>query len=620
MQSQEIITNLAGNPAKQQYVKTKGMAARTDKPAHVFLPFTDDFSGKSIYPNQNLWSDRYAFINSTYAINSKTVGVATLDALNDSGFIYSHASHSEFIADHLTSNHIRLDSVRVGAVLTPVKISDSLYLSFYYQPEGIGDKPEPHDSLVLEFYAPRDTAWYRIWSTPGQSYQQFFDTHNQDFKRVMVPVTDSLKYFHKDFRFRFLNYASVANTYEPSWAGNVDHWHIDYVYLNKGRNMHDTIYEDVAFTKKPSSLIQGYQSVPWQHYLASTSSFPAITEVGLPYANLSDITKNVSRNFYIMDLADSSEVFSYSGGNLNLLPHSDETFNISVSPSFSSAATDTALFEIKGIINTTPDINRRNDTVRYIQRFHNFFAYDDGSAESGYGLTPAGSKLAYRFNAHKADTLKAVKMFFNHTYENASQQNFYLTIWTGNNEPSQIIYEQANVRPEFEDDLNKFHVYFLDTPLVVNGFFYVGWRQTTNDNLNIGFDRNTNSSDHIFYNVDGTWRKSMYEGSLMIRPMFGDLFNVGINEKISQPQTSFSAYPNPLRTNILNIRSTPEQDFSHSNYYFYFYDILGALVFKTKLSQQIHISSQLSNGIYFYVIQCSNENIPLKKDKIILQR
>ncbi|MDD3877657.1 MAG: hypothetical protein PHT69_13635, partial [Bacteroidales bacterium] len=269
--SQEIITDLSVNFHKKEHVKAIKYNEKSEKSVWNFLPFVDDFSMIDIYPNQDLWADKYAFINNSYPKNPITIGVATFDALNDSGAIYSHANPQSFIADHLTSNLLRLDSIYSGSNLVPVKTSDSLYLSFYYQPQGIGNAPEAHDSLVLEFYSPTDSMWYNVWSTYGQSYQSFINTYQTDFRLIMVPITDSVKFFHKDFQFRFVNYASIGNNYEPSWAGNVDQWHLDYVCLNIGRNINDTVFEDVAFTGSMGSLFVKYQSVPWKHYLLNPS-------------------------------------------------------------------------------------------------------------------------------------------------------------------------------------------------------------------------------------------------------------------------------------------------------------------------------------------------------------
>jgi len=616
--SQEIITDLSTNSQKKEALKNY-KSLSSEKSSSLLLPFRDDFSGHSVFPNAQNWADNYAFINNTYAINPITVGVATLDALNDSGAIYAHANPSQFIADHLTSNPIRLDSFQQGSNLVPIKISDSIYFSFFYQPQGIGNAPEAYDSLVLEFYAPTEDMWYWIWSAKGESYQSFFNTNQKSFKHVMIPVTDSLLFFHKEFQFRFKNYASIANTYEPSWAGNVDHWHLDYVYLNINRNVNDTVYEDVAFMKKPTSLLQKYHAVPWHHYTANPALFPVLTQIELPYVNLSDITKNVNRGFAIIDKADNSNAFTYSGGNLNLQPFTEETFNIPVSYTFSSTATDSALFELRAIVNTTPDINRRNDTVRYHQRFNNYYAYDDGSPENGYGLTPANSKLAYKFTINSPDTLKKIQMFFNQTYNDANAKNFFLTVWTGNQYPENVIYEKANIKPIFEDSLNKFHTYDIDTTLVVSGNFFVGWRQTTNDNLNIGFDRNSNASAQIFYNTSGTWMNSMYNGALMIRPVFGKIFNVGIKETNQTHNISLQVYPNPLNSEILNIRIDDMRTDIHE-YNFVMFDMIGKRIMERPLDYQIHIPIHLENGMYFYTLIHKNTATVTKTQKLILLR
>ncbi|MDD3878201.1 MAG: hypothetical protein PHT69_16400, partial [Bacteroidales bacterium] len=398
----------------------------------------------------------------------------------------------------------------------------------------------------------------------------------------------------------------------------VDQWHLDYVYLNIGRNINDTVFEDVAFTGSMGSLFVKYQSVPWKHYLLNPSLFQTHSTVELKYVNLSNITKNVNRNLFIYDSFDSSVAFSYSGGNLNLLPFANEQLNVPIAHTFSSALTDSALFELRGVINTTPDINRMNDTIQFFQRFLNYYAYDDGSPENGYGLTPANSKLAYRFSINTSDTLKAVQMFFNQTYQNVNQKNFFLTIWNGNSAPDQIIYEQANVTPMFEDELNKFHTYFLDPPLVLNGTFYIGWRQTTADNLNVGFDRNTVSNENIFYNTDGTWKTSLYEGSLMIRPLFGNLFNLGVNNQNDKKMLNITFYPNPLSQDILNLHT--ETDIELSNCEFLLYDFTGRQVFSCTLDNQIILPSHFTNGLYFYLIKQKSDNKLLSSDKLMIIR
>ena len=82
------------------------------------------------------------FVNNQFCDTPVFVGVATFDCLNKNGEIYERANSYTFIADTLVSRYINLD-------YSP---SDSIYLSFYYQPQGLAyDPPEERDSLVLNF-------------------------------------------------------------------------------------------------------------------------------------------------------------------------------------------------------------------------------------------------------------------------------------------------------------------------------------------------------------------------------------------------------------------------------------------------------------------------------------
>ena len=110
--------------------------------ATLTLPFLDDFSQHTHYPNQNIWKDFYTYVNASFPIDPPTYGVATFDGLDSTGYPYNFTNPTAYgIADYLTSESIDLTS--------PI---DSVFLSFYYQPQGNGNKPEAKDSLRLEFF------------------------------------------------------------------------------------------------------------------------------------------------------------------------------------------------------------------------------------------------------------------------------------------------------------------------------------------------------------------------------------------------------------------------------------------------------------------------------------
>ena len=160
-QAQEFLTGVVQNTTIVKEAK-KGLSGHHMRSAQaVKLPFLDDFSNYSGYPNAQLWLDRQGFVNTGFAVYPPTIGVVTLDILNEYGEVYPQADRNRFSADTLTSNLIRLDTnFRTNR---PMSVRDSIYMSFYYQPAGasksypansweiVGDAPETSDELVLEF-------------------------------------------------------------------------------------------------------------------------------------------------------------------------------------------------------------------------------------------------------------------------------------------------------------------------------------------------------------------------------------------------------------------------------------------------------------------------------------
>src|SRR6187455_2030743 len=106
----------------------------------VALPFVDDFSKPGVYPDPAHWLDSGAFINSTFCRMPVSIGVATLDGLRSNGKPYDSLSGMTRICDYLTSNPVDLNFPG----------DNTIWFSFFFQPQGLGDEPETSDSLVLE--------------------------------------------------------------------------------------------------------------------------------------------------------------------------------------------------------------------------------------------------------------------------------------------------------------------------------------------------------------------------------------------------------------------------------------------------------------------------------------
>ena len=623
--SQEILTGLHVNPrvqAKAAELREMNYLKSGADTLPVGIPFFDDFSANAVFPSSDRWIDRYAFENDDFPVYPVNIGAMTLDAINDSGNMYPDAvpGPQQFIADHLTSRYIRLDSVFSPAprALGP---ADSVYFSFFYQPQGRGRAPQKNDSLVLEFLTkpahdslvPGGTTitipdkWRRMWYANGMPLDTFYLRNNRWFMQVMIPVTDSV-FFKDKFRFRFFNYVSLASSAEPSWQNNTAQWNLDNVYLNANRSRFDTIYPELRFIYRPPSLLKRYESMPYPQYCNDPTN-EIRDSLDLLMTNRDIIPHMSSYNYYVTAKTGSFSK-SYNGGNYNIQPyfiepyvtyqkfaHPEVPFLIPIS------SADSAGFLMKHVLTSLTPGSALGDTMQAYQNFYNYYAYDDGTAEASYGLTPAGSQLAYRFRLNTPDTLRAIRMFFNRTLGDNSQQFFYLCIWNDNTgKPGDTIYSDL-VMPRYADSLNKFVTYHLFPPVAITGTFYVGWIQTTGDNLSIGFDSYNNSQNEIFYMTTGTWNNSAFTGSLMIRPVIGKPVPLGTGDIVTS-DLKITLYPNPCNSGVLHLRipDASEKTRMDAGGNLVISDLVGRVRIKTAYQKEIDVSS-LSNGIYFLEVR-----------------
>jgi hypothetical protein len=691
--AQEVITGLFENPVvKEGYEKLQSNPATrnmTDLTTPVHLPFFDDFSQTWIYPDHSRWIDEEVYVNSNFGFKSVNLGVATLDAIDSKGKLHTDASQFPFLADSLTSRPIRLDSLFAPSP-RKITLADSLYLSFYYQPQGRGNAPESFDSLILQFgyytgdsvfthtydsilmplsdyiqegdtIFPGDTVyspsafcanglfviasqyyfyedmiklpcdsvfapefkWKRIWSSIGMKLDTFFVKYGTYSRQVMIPILDSVKYFTKDFQFRFINYASLAGDNNASWKSNCDQWNVDYIYLNTGRTYKDTVYRDVSFAERAPSMLKNYESMPYNQYVNNPTN-ELKDHLEMLITNLDSSIFN-STYYYVVYQVDGPFQYLYPGGNCNLYP-----FNLNgyqnciaceahacppVSFLFPLSSKDSAEFEIRHIIigDITPT-DTVADTTSFRQKFFNYYAYDDGTPEDGYGVEGVGSKLAYRFKLNTKDTLRAVQMYFNHTFNDANLDFFNLTVWRDNSgKPGEVMYTQPNEMVEYSPNLLGFHTYLLDTALLVNGTFYIGWDQTqTGNNLNLGYDRYNNAQQNIFYYtaMNGDWFQSVNQGALLMRPVLGKQFEFAGIEEPAPEAGSIIPYPNPANGNRISFKCSGkfENTAETGNSIVSIYNLTGEELFSGTFRQSIDIP-RLSPGLYIISVRDENGQI-----------
>ncbi len=572
--AQEVI-----NPLNSRFVESDLSYYNSYNKLNSF-PFFDDFSNKNIVNNN--WTDRNIFINDNYAIDPISMGVATFDGLDSNGFAYDiSAPNSWGIADFLSSRKIDLSN------------KDSVYMMFFYQPQGIGDFPQYQDSLVLEFLDD-SLKWNNVWSVKGNRYYPFT-------KKILF--INQNKYLHSNFRFRFYNYATLS--------GNFDHWNLDYVKIDEFKRTADTMdLNDVSFTGKHESLLKRYNQMPWRHFV-NNEIYELKDSINIQIRN-NDASINVDYKYFVYDeYANQLSTFpnlgwrNYSINDFNLIGNFSHSPPVLIDDNiFNSFQIDSASFEIKHVIKTGSDDYKYNDTIHFIQHFNSSYAYDDGSAESAYGINVSDAMGAMQFKLNRPDTLRAIQFYFPQMLDSISNLNFYLTVWNNNNgKPGDILYSKLESPKHTRK--SKFQTILIDSLFQLSGIFYVGWKQTTDDLLNIGLDLNNYSNDFMFYNFSGSWLNSQYQGSWMIRPIVS-------NQRILLSTNETSKYkikiwPNPTN-NFIYVSS--DREIKNIEVF----DVFGKEVHK-KINFNNNLSTDIKNlcsGIYFFKIYFK-DNFIIKK-------
>ena len=525
--AQEEIVPLVYNPTLRAIYKNasnKQNRTRIVKLDTLSLPFFDDFSSTSVYPDTRKWTDNYAFINNTFTRDQPTINVATLDGLDEFGMPYDF-NGTNGISDYLTSHAFDISALNINS---------NVFLSFFVQPQGLGEKPDPRDSLIVEFLS-LDSVWHRVWRTPGQA--------NRLFEQKFIKV-DSTKFFHKGFRFRFVNYSSLS--------GNLDHWHLDYIHFADNRSATDTIINEFAYTVPPTSILNGFSAVPLTYLRNNPNIWAANHSV-----------KFISKGFGAQTIENAVD-FSDNHGNIgygkvnfvNTVAPSSTTTSIFLKPTIilPPITSKDLKLEARYYLGINASTIKSNDTIIKEYEFSDYFAYDDGTAEYGYGLNTIGGKLAYKFVNKSSDSIYGVKMYFSPIKTNVAGELFTIMVWKEIAEPNTtksdiLLYQSSFLKPYYTDSVNSFFVYKFPQAISVTDSFYIGWQQLSDKILGIGLDRNTISNDKMFYNVNGSWQKSGILGSWMIRPIMSDIvFGLPTKEVLSEKEIQI--FPNPSNGNF----------------------------------------------------------------------
>jgi len=343
------------------------------------------------------------------------------------------------------------------------------------------------------------------------------------------------------------------------------------------------------------------------------------SSITIQYRNNDTIKRNITRDFEIWDVYKNSQADFFTAGAADIDALTNVDYKKTHTYSFNTDNTDSAMFRITCSLKTDATDPKENDTIVYYQVFKNYFAFDDGSSEAGYGINGLGSRnamAAYRFVSYLPDTLRAVSICFNDSYQEANKRAFDIMVWDNDNGvPGNVLYSKTEVMVQQGDMINGFYTYDLPEGVIVNGTFYIGWKQRSETFLNAGLDINTPNAGRQLYWLNGEWHTSQVTGSIMIRPVVGYPNKItSIADIFVQKKNIISVWPNPA-TDFLNVSCS--DPLLSGSLYLTVMDMSGRQLMKVPFNERIDISS-LHEGIY--IIITSIKGKPISFDRIIKTR
>lgn len=548
------------------------------------LPFFEDFTDYSPYPNSSRWQDSEVYINNTMCVAPVSRGVATFDALNKWGRPYDTLNRYDLLfADSLTSQPIDLSSKQPG---------DSIYLSFFYQPQGNGFSPEVSDSLMLFFYG-KNGRWALAWSVPGSDVQAF--------QQVMIPVSDTM-FFYAGFQFRFVNKASINS--------NDDVWNLDYIRMDANRSMTDTAIRDLAFTSPAANMLNDFTAMPYQQYLANATAERSAA-MNDSFLNHYSTPATVNYGFFATETttgtplgsgSNSGSVAAYNGQNCNF-----PVYATTITPANNRARV--VYRNTYYLQSGNPNEPHANDTAIQEQVFDNYLAYDDGTAEKSYFLNLASElpgKTAIEFRLNVPDTLRGMAIYFGQQVPTAAQKYFNIVVYSklggiAGGTTDVVLYQKEFLLPVLTDTARQFSIYRLDSALALPaGVFYLGTTQPAasgSDSLYIGLDVNRLGGNHLYYNVLNRWESSNVSGALMIRPLLGGPVTGTSVPQMAQKK-GYSIFPNPCQDRLfIKVSSESETDAYRIS------DMQGRIIQSGELSREGLSLSSFSPGLYLIQVR-----------------
>ncbi len=537
--AQEVIVNdadypvIRGKAPENRFTRTKGVAAAP-------FPFFEDFSTGELdtlkWDAHPELDSRVPTIGRSRALNPPTKGVLTFD-----GATYDRRKYDNLLAtnyqDVLVSQTIDLSGFNV---------SDELYFTFFYQAGGYNDPPESFDSLVLSFDTTGNGDYQTVWQETGTGVAE------TRFNLVHFPLLE-VPFFHPNFRFKFESYGSQN--------GELDVWHLDYIYFAANRNPDDTLFLDVSPVDIQGSPLGNYTAVPQHFYQTGGFSNNFDVLVGKPSGNAqtadlallindpvggNNLTGSVSQNL------TSAPVTAYINQDIPATAFSDQAVNWN----------NYGTFRVTVQSQSAGDARPENDTMAVEYRLDTILSYDDGQPDGGYGLTFARS-FCQEYRIPERDTISAVWIAFPPTlnYNFVTSQSicmdgatFKLTLWDTLAPDSFTVQQGSGMIIDYGATEGYFQRFTFINPQVVDTVFWLGIRQNDNRPLGVGYDRQARAAQIYVEDQNAQFSPSSLSGGLMIRPEFANFTGpVGRGERADVVPVKVTLYPQPFRSGVLKV-------------------------------------------------------------------
>lgn len=594
------MAQLTIKPIYQTQTSQKGRVSNSKVINKAALPFWDDFSISTDVPDSiRIWGNdtthqwnyelsKNVFVNATLAINPPSFKVVTFDGLDSNGAF--HAGSDVGLADELVSDTIDLQGTANNI------------LSFYWQAGGAVEIPENGDSIRLQFYDPASTPeqWITVWSKDGGDL-----TSNQDSVFTQETISVASQFLTQQFLFRFQSFGDKD--------GPFDAWHLDWIYLNENRNTDDFYYLDRGLTGQLTSPLSPYKSLPLNQFKANEAAFSSsqfIQAFNLDFqlqpTEYILVIRNENNNNRIDSVEYGGEdpllnnpdpliitrerTIELNGLDLSGLPNED---SVVISSEVYLKSSDDDFLD-----GTQVDL-KINDTLRAEYLLHDFYAYDDGTAEYAVGTNINGAQVAIEFWLEQDDTLTHIDIHFPN-----------IEPVSGGTPLELRVFKDLNAEPIMTQDIsvinatqvNEFTRYKLASPLILSDTFFLGYEQSKNEYVGIGFDRsNPDASSYIYENSNGEWEQNVrLSGALMIRPIFSTIDSLVLSTK--KEELTHKVYPNPT-TGLIQIEGSYQSitliDFSGRTW-------LNESYAKT------HDFSNLKAGLYLLIIRRKEGDQTLK--------